>query len=244
MTVPAETVAKLKPGTYTISVTAAAASDYLYKPSSAGSATLTVNDTKLAAPVVKLEPAKVTVGDQTAVTASWEAIDGAASYAVTFNNGTPETVNTPSYTIAAAAVAALAVGDYTISVVANPADASSQASDAGTAKLTVADASTPGGDNFAWDFSSSAFSDLIARLTAAGSTGLSDIDETIEGLRILSGGASLRGGSGFIQSGGAGSTTKRVFSFTASASGKLKVVASNTGSSGRNGRTVRNGTGR
>lgn len=231
MTVPAETVAKLKPGTYTISVTAAAASDYLYKPSSAGSATLTVNDTKLAAPVVKLEPAKVTVGDQTAVTASWEAIDGAASYDVTFNGGTPETVNTPSYTIAAAAVAALAVGDYTISVVANPADASSQASDAGTAKLTVADASTSGGDNFAWDFSSSAFSDLIARLTAAGSTGLSDVDETIEGLRILSGGASLRGGSGFIQSGGAGSTTKRVFSFTASASGKLKVVASNTGSS-------------
>ena len=239
MTVPAETVAKLKPGTYTISVTAAAASDYLYKPSSAGSATLTVNDTKLAAPVVKLEPAKVTVGDQTAVTASWEAIDGAASYAVTFNNGTPKTVNTPSYTIAAAAVAGLAVGDYTISVVATPADdASLQASDAGTAKLTVADASTPGGDNFAWDFSSSAFSGLIARLTAAGSAGLSDVDETIEGLRILSGGASLRGGSGYIQSGGAGSTTKRVFSFTASASGKLKVVASNTGGSAATGRSV------
>ena len=231
MTVPAETVAELKPGTYTISVTAAAASDFLYKPSPAGSAVLTVNDTKLATPVVKLDPAKVTEGEQKEVVASWDAVEGAASYAVTFNNGTSETVNTTSHTIAAAEVAALAVGEYTISVVANPADASSQASDAGTAKLTVADASTPGGDNFAWDFSSSAFSDLIARLTTAGSTGLSDVDETIEGLRILSGGVSLRGGSGFIQSGGAGSTTKRVFSFTASASGKLKVVASNTGSS-------------
>lgn len=138
MTVPAETVAELKPGTYTISVTAAAASDFLYKPSPAGSAVLTVNDTKLATPVVKLDPAKVTEGEQKEVVASWDAVEGAASYAVTFNNGTSETVNTTSHTIAAAEVAALAVGEYTISVVATPADASAQASDPGTAKLTVA----------------------------------------------------------------------------------------------------------
>ena len=235
MTVPAETVAKLKPGTYTISVTAAAASDYLYKPSSAGSATLTVNDTKLAAPVVKFTPAKVTVGEQTEVAASWDAVEGAASYDVSFNNGAAEKVTATSYPIAAATVAALAVGDYTISVVANPADASSQASDPGTAKLTVAEATTPGGDNFTWDFSSSVFSDLITRLTAAGSTGLSDVDETIDGLRILSGGSHFRGGTSsgvsYIQTGGKGSALVRSFSFTASASGKLKVVASNTGSS-------------
>ena len=235
MTVPAETVAKLKPGTYTISVTAAAASDYLYKPSSAGSATLTVNDTKLAAPVVKFTPAKVTIGEQTEVVASWDAVEGAASYDVSFNNGAAERVTATSYTIAAATVAALAVGDYTISVVANPADASSQASDPGTAKLTVAEATTPGGDNFTWDFSSSVFSDLITRLTAAGSTGLSDVDETIDGLRILSGGSHFRGGTSsgvsYIQTGGKGSALVRSFSFTASASGKLKVVASNTGSS-------------
>lgn len=235
MTVPAETVARLKPGTYTISVTAAAASDYLYKPSSAGSATLTVNDTKLAAPVVKFTPAKVTVGEQTEVVASWDAVEGAASYDVSFNNGAAEKVTATSYPIAAATVAALAVGDYTISVVANPADASSQASDPGTAKLTVAEATTPGGDNFTWDFSSSVFSDLITRLTAAGSTGLSDVDETIDGLRILSGGSHFRGGTSsgvsYIQTGGKGSALVRSFSFTASASGKLKVVASNTGSS-------------
>ena len=145
MTVPAETVAELKPGTYTISVTAAAASDFLYKPSPAGSAVLTVNDTKLATPVVQLDPAKVTVGEQKEVVASWDAVEGAASYAVTFNNGTSETVSTTSHTIAAAEVAALAVGEYTISVVATPADASSQASDPGTAKLTVAEASTGSG---------------------------------------------------------------------------------------------------
>lgn len=231
MTVPAETVAKLKPGTYTISVTAAAASDYLYKPSSAGSATLTVNDTKLAAPVVKLEPAKVTVGDQTAVTASWEAIDGAASYAVTFNNGIPETVNTPSYTIAAAAVAALAVGDYTISVVANPADASSQASDAGTAKLTVADASTPGGGTYTWNFSDAAFDTYYAQIGEANND---TFNGTWDGLTITSGKTIKCGtnsGMRYIQPGGAGSATQRCFSFTAPSSGKLTVVASNTGDS-------------
>lgn len=234
MTVPAETVAKLKPGTYTISVTAAAASDYLYKPSSAGSATLTVNDTKLAAPVVKLEPAKVTVGDQTAVTASWAAIDGAASYDVSFNNGAAETVNTPSYTIAAAAVAALAVGDYTISVVANPAEASSQASDAGTAKLTVADASTPGGDNFAWDFADAAFD---AYYTAIGEENVSDYNDTWNGLNIVAGGGSIKVGTNtslgvrYIQPGGAGSNSKRYLKFTATAPGTLTVKVSNTGSS-------------
>lgn len=235
MTVPAATVATLKPGTYTISVTAAAVSDYLYKPSPAGTAALTVADTKLAAPAVKFTPAKVTKGDQTEVTASWEAVEGAASYDVSFNGGASENVTGTSYTIAAATVAALAAGEYTILVVANPADASAQASDAGTAKLTVAEASTPGGDDFAWDFSSPAFSDLITRLTAAGSTGLTDLDETIDGLRILSGGSHFRGGTSsgvsYIQTGGKGTASVRSFSFTASASGKLKVVASNTGSS-------------
>lgn len=225
----------LKPGTYTISVTAAAVSDYLYKPSPAGTAALTVADTKLAAPAVKFTPAKVTKGDQTEVTASWEAVEGAASYDVSFNGGASENVTGTSYTIAAATVAGLAAGEYTISVVANPADASAQASDAGTAKLTVAEASTPGGDDFAWDFSSPAFSDLIARLTAAGSIGLTDLDETIDGLRIFSGGSHFRGGTSsgvsYIQTGGKGTASVRSFSFTASASGKLKVVASNTGSS-------------
>lgn len=255
MTVPAETVAKLKPGTYTISVTAAAASDYLYKPSSAGSATLTVNDTKLAAPVVKLEPAKVTVGDQTAVTASWAAIDGAASYAVTFNNGTPETVNTPSYTIAATAVAALAVGDYTISVVANPAEASSQASDAGTAKLTVADASTGPGTASAWG------ADEFAAIWAGFDNSTGDIDATAlakmietadlkkdadgftyKGLTFLMGGGKFKFAQNNnaagqkalrFQFGGTGNMNKANVSFKVDAPGKLTVEAVSGGDAAR-----------
>lgn len=231
MTVPAETVAKLKPGTYTISVTAAAVSDYLYKPSAAGQGILTVNDTKLAAPVVTLAPAKVTLGESVEVAASWAAVDGAASYEVTFNNGAPETVNATSYTIPAATVAALAVGEYTISVVANPADAGAQASDAGTAKLTVADASTPGGDNFAWNFSDAGFDEYYAQIGEANND---TFNAVWNGLTITSGKSIKCGtnsGMRYIQAGGAGSATQRCFSFAATASGKLKVVASNTGSS-------------
>lgn len=231
MTVPAETVAKLKPGTYTISVTAAAVSDYLYKPSAAGQGILTVNDTKLAAPVVTLSPAKVTLGESVEVAASWAVVDGAASYEVAFNNGAPETVNATSYTIPAATVAALAVGEYTISVVANPADAGAQASDAGTAKLTVADASTPGGDNFAWNFSDAGFDEYYAQIGEANND---TFNAVWNGLTITSGKSIKCGtnsGMRYIQTGGAGSATQRCFSFEASASGKLKVVASNTGSS-------------
>lgn len=231
MTVPAATVAKLKPGTYTISVTAAAVSDYLYKPSASGSATLTVADTKLATPAVTLDPAKVILGASTAVTASWAAIDGAASYAVAFNGGASETVNTTSCTIAAATVAALAVGEYTISVVANPADASAQASDAGTAKLTVADASTPGGGTYTWNFTDAAFDSYYA---AIGTADNKDYTGTWDGLTITAGGSSIKGGSSsvgrYIQAGGKGTATSRSFSFSAPSSGKLTVVASNTGS--------------
>lgn len=231
MTVPAATVAKLKPGTYTISVTAAAVSDYLYKPSPAGSATLTVNDTKLATPVVTLDPAKVTVGASSAVTASWAAVDGAASYAVAFNGGAPETVNATTYTVSAATVAALAVGEYTISVVANPADASAQASDAGTAKLTVADASTPGGGTYTWNFTDAAFDDYYTQIGEANNDAFNAV---WDGLTIVSGKTIKCGtnsGMRYIQTGGAGTATQRCFSFEATASGKLKVVASNTGNS-------------
>ena len=65
MTVPAETVAELKPGTYTISVTTAAGRlDFLYKPSPAGSAVLTVQRHQAGDSVVKLDPAKVTEGER------------------------------------------------------------------------------------------------------------------------------------------------------------------------------------
>ena len=247
MTVPAETVAELKPGTYTISVTAAAASDFLYKPSPAGSAVLTVNDTKLATPVVKLDPAKVTEGEQKEVVASWDAVEGAASYAVTFNNGTSETVNTISHTIAAAEVAALAVGEYTISVVATPADASAQASDPGTAKLTVAEASTGSGTALAWgadDFTAvwAGFANSTGDINAAALATMTETADlkkdadgfTYKGLSFLFGGGKFKFGQNNnadgvkatrFQYGGTGSTSKQCVSFTVDAPGTLVVEA-------------------
>lgn len=255
MTVPTETVAELKPGTYTISVTAAAASDFLYKPSPAGSAVLTVNDTKLATPVVKLDPAKVTVGEQTEVVASWDAVEGAASYAVTFNNGTSETVNTTSHTIAAAEVAALAVGEYTISVVATPADASSQASDPGTAKLTVAEASTGSGTALAWgadDFTAvwAGFANSTGDINAAALATMTETADlkkdadgfTYKGLSFLFGGGKFKFGQNNnadgvkatrFQYGGTGSTSKQCVSFTVDAPGTLVVEAVSGGDAAR-----------
>lgn len=255
MTVPAETVAKLKPGTYTISVTAAAASDYLYKPSPSGSAVLTVNDTKLAAPVVKLDPAKVTKGGQTAVTASWDAVEGAASYDVSFGNGAAETVNGTSYTIAAATVAGLAVGEYTISVVAIPADASAQASDSGTAKLTVAEATTGPGTELAWgadEFAAiwAGFGNSTGDINAealATMTETADLKKnadgfTYKGLTFLMGGGKFKFGSNNnadgqkalrFQFGGTGSMKKANVSFAVDAPGTLVVEAVSGGTTAR-----------
>lgn len=231
MTVPAETVARLKPGTYTIAVTAAAVSDYLYKPSPAGSGTLTVADTKLAAPEVKLDPAKVTVGATTEVVASWAAVEGAGSYEVVFNNGAAETVTATSYAIPAATVAALAVGEYALAVVALPADASAQSSDPGTAKLTVAEAGGQGGGTLTWNFTDASFDEYYAQIGEANNDAFNAV---WNGLTITSGKTIKCGtnsGMRYIQTGGAGTATQRCFSFEAPASGKLTVVASNTGSS-------------
>lgn len=255
MTVPAATVATLKPGTYTISVTAAAVSDYLYKPSPAGTAALTVADTKLAAPAVKFTPAKVTKGDQTEVTASWEAVEGAASYDVSFNGGASENVTGTSYTIAAATVAGLAAGEYTISVVANPADASAQASDAGTAKLTVAEASTGPGTAYAWgeaDFTAiwAGFGNSTGDINAAAldtmvATGdlTKDTDGfTYKGLSFLLGGGKFKFGSNNnaagdkalrFQFGGTGSMTKANVSFAVDGPGTLVVEAVSGGTTAR-----------
>lgn len=86
-----------------------------------------------------------------------------------------------------------------------------------------------------WNFSSASFSDLIARLKAAGSDGLTNFSETIDGLTIKTDSHNIRGGEGdagaYIQPNGSGTTEYRVFTFTATTSGKVKVVASNTSDS-------------
>lgn len=225
-------VGDLKPGSYTMSVVALPAGEYKHRPSPAGSAALTVSDTKLAAPAVTFEPARVEAGTSTDVIASWAAVENAASYDVSFNGGAVENVTATSYTVAAATVAALAEGSYTISVVAKPAAADMQASDAGEATLTIFAGGGSETGTFTWDFADEGFTSYYQ---AIGTTNITEYEDTWNGLRILAGGKSIKVGTNgalrYIQPGGAGSTENRNLSFTAPASGKLTVVASNTGSS-------------
>lgn len=68
-------------------------------------------------PVLAIDKTEVNQGEAQTVTVSWEAVAKAGSYDVTFNGAT-KNVSATSYEIN---TASLAVGDYTVSVVAKPA---------------------------------------------------------------------------------------------------------------------------
>ena len=83
--------------------------------------------TPLATPVV------TATAEGNTVTASWAAVEGAADYTVTFNGAT-QTVSATTVTFSDLAYAT----EYTVSVVANPADATANtASEAGTVTVTT-----------------------------------------------------------------------------------------------------------
>lgn len=75
-------------------------------------------------------------GTSQPITVEWAAVGNAAGYAVTFN-GKTETVETPSYTIPAAAVASLKAGSYELSVVAKAAEGSLNYLDSEAAAITI-----------------------------------------------------------------------------------------------------------
>ncbi len=243
-TISGDVMATLKPGTYTMSVAAIPATQYKYAASSAGTAAVKVKDTKLAAPVVKLDPATVTQGKSKTVTATWAAVEDAGSYDVSFNGGAVTNVAALTYTITGADVKALAEGAYDITVVAKPAAAPFEDSAEGKATLTVAPAGEVELTTLTWDFSDATFDTYAADIKTDNST--STYDKTWNGLRILAGGGTFKVGPGplttdgprYIQMGGAGSKTKRVVSFTAPSSGTLKVTASHTSDTGAAGRNV------
>lgn len=187
----------------------------------------------LATPVVLFDVSSVDEGTEQAITASWKAVENAATYEVTFNNVTVEQSEL-SFTLDAATVAALPVGEYVISVVAKPVETSSKyvKSEAGEAKLKIKEVILGGEVTNTWDFASDAWAAIVSEVAAKGSDGSTDLDVTIDGLNIVAGGKNIRANeSGYFQPNGAGSTTTRVFKFEAPASGTLKVKVSNTGSS-------------
>ena len=237
--VAASVVATLAPGTYTASVVAVPASTYLYKNSVAGTADFTVSDLVLSTPVVKLDVTKVEQGTEQAVVASWEAVNNAASYRVSFNGAAAVEQTELTYTIDAATVAALAVGQYTLSVVAVPAaeDVERQESAAGEAKLTIEEPvapPTPGvGSSFHWGHDY--FGELIATYGTGDQTANLDMGNGLiyyvgaaGKWKVGSDNTSLTDGTKLnrIQFGGTGKTDimQNVMEFTADGPGTLEMT--------------------
>ena len=92
----------------------------------------------LATPAVTVAPSKLDEGTAEDVVISWGEVENAADYVLTFN-GAEQTLTETSYTVAAADVALLAVGEYPVTVVARPVATSTKyaKSEAGEGKLTI-----------------------------------------------------------------------------------------------------------
>ena len=108
---------------------------------------------KLATPVITVTPGSLDLGTAEDVVISWPAVANAADYVMTLF-GAEQVLTEPTYTIAAADVAALAVGEYPVTVVARPVTTSSkyEKGDAGEAKLKILAPPASGEVTLTWDF--------------------------------------------------------------------------------------------
>ncbi len=194
--------------------------------------------TPLATPTVSFDSSKVDEGTAQAITATWKAVENADVYEVMWRKQlTVVDANTTTFVIPADEVAALAVGEYEISVVAKPVTTSSKwlASEAATAVLKVNKVVLGGEVTLTWDFSSDAWA---ATREAIGTADNKTYEGTTDGLKLVAGGSSIKVDGDGIRLGGAGNTTVRCFSFTAPANGTVTVWGSGTGSSAPSGRNV------
>ena len=188
--------------------------------------------TALATPVLTLNETSIDEGTQQAVTATWERNAHAEKYTVTFN-GTTTDVTEPAFEIPAATIAALAAGEYTISVVAQPTSTSTKyaPSEAGEAKFKIKKVIAGGLVSLKWNFDDEAFADAKA---AIGTTDNKAADTYFNGLHIESLGGTLkvedRGKDGwFLRTGGGGKINSRRVSFVVpkNGPGTLKVTGAN-----------------
>ncbi len=188
--------------------------------------------TALATPVLTLNETSIDEGTQQAVTATWERNAHAEKYTVTFN-GTTTDVTEPAFEIPAATIAALAAGEYTISVVAQPTSTSTKytPSEAGEAKFKIKKVIAGGLVSLKWNFDDEAFADAKA---AIGTTDNKAADTYFNGLHIESLGGTLkvedRGADGwFLRTGGGGKINSRRVSFVVpkTGPGTLKVTGAN-----------------
>lgn len=232
-TIPATTVQTLAIGSYPVTVVAQpVATSTKYKASAAGEAKFEVTKITLGTPEVSVAPSTVNAGTEQEVVVSWPAVADAASYDVTFNGQMTNQTET-TLTLAAADVALLAAGRYEITVVAKPTDAehyADSAAGAGELEIKAVGAAT----TLSWNFSDAGF-DAVA--TAIGTSDNKTYSGEWNGLNIAAGDKSIKIDTNAndpytrgLRLGGKGSTTERVLSFTAPASGTVTVVTSATGS--------------
>lgn len=71
---------------------------------------------------VKATPAGMVQGEATDIVITWDEVENAGSYSVSFNNGASETVEGTTYTVPASQTTFLQPGSYSVRVFANPAE--------------------------------------------------------------------------------------------------------------------------
>ena len=188
----------------------------------------------LAAPKLTVSPNKMDKGSEQDVVVSWGAVDNAEDYVLVFQGIESILVDT-EYLIPAADLAALPVGEYTVSVKARPVSTSSKyaESEVAEASFKINQPVVSGGEKtLVWDFSTPEWqAALEAAAPGAKGNNQDGWTVTLDGLTYTSGTKNGKwDASGFIQPNGAGSATERVFTFTAPAAGTLKVTAASASS--------------
>lgn len=121
-------------------------------------------NTALPAPAPSAAPGTVTEGDATDIVLTWDAVDGAASYSVTFS-GKTYAAETNEYTISSDVVKFLGAGSYMAYVYANPGedDIYNTQSDPGAAAFAVLPKAAAGGDD---EFVVSSTEELLTAISA------------------------------------------------------------------------------
>jgi len=206
----------------------------------------------LSTPQLSVDVQTLTEGDEIPVTVSWNAVANAASYELKFKNLPVQLEEGAlSYTVPAETVASFSAGMYSFTIVAKPAegDIYYTASEQGSASFAVQPKASSGGDpvpteiTLTWDFSTPEWQAALASQAAAacseenGKANVTDWAVEYDGFSYTAGSGNGRWSTaGWIMPNGAGSTTKRVFKFTAPKAGTLKVESSATGDSEQTGR--------
>ena len=196
----------------------------------------------LAKPTLTMTPSKLDQGTEEDVVITWATVENAADYVLTWN-GADNVLTETTYTIPASEVAALAVGEHKVSVIARPVPTSSKyvQSEVAEATLKINKVETGAPVTLTWDFSTAEWqAALEAQAAAAKGTDQTNWSVSYDDLTFNTVQKSKWHTDGYIQLGGASKVAEndRVFSFTAPAAGTLKVTASNTKSEDPSSRAV------